>query len=124
MLNAIMFMSRNRRTGFTNSPLVMFHNLIFLLTLRFAIWRSNDVCHNRLLDARKVLAMLKLYLVLLAELNVGPCKTACETTGASTGLVRRAGAGAVVVFAIARVVAGADNLANQIGHVHLDVEFA
>lgn len=124
MLNAIRLMSRNRRTGFTNSPLVMFHDLILLFTLWFAIRRPNNVCDNCLLDARKVLAMLKLYLVLLAELNVCPCKTACETTGASIGLVRRAGPGAVVVFAIARVVAGADNLANQIGHVHLDVEFA
>lgn len=124
MLNAIMFMSRNRRTRFTNSPLVMFHNLILLLTLRFAIRRSNDVCHDRLLDARKVFAMLKLYLVLLAELDVCSCKTTSETTGASAGLVRRAGARTVVVLAIARVVASTDNLADQIGHVHLDVEFA
>ena len=112
MLNAIRFMSRNRRTGFTNSPLVMFHNLIVLLTLRFAIWRSNDVCHNSLLDARKVLAMLKLYFILLAELDMCSRKAACETTGASAGLVRRTGAGTVVVLAIARVVAGTNNLAD------------
>lgn len=107
------------RAGLADSPLVVLGDIV-LLAIRS---NAHNLRDNRLLDSLEVLALLELHLVLLAKLDVrsgqGGAESAVVWTGSSL-VGSGSGVGAVLVRSL--VIAGTDDLSDEIGHVHLDVE--
>lgn len=71
--------------------------------------------------------MLEFDLIFFAKFDMCSCKTTSKSTGSGrsgTSFDSSSRARAVIVRSICLVVAGSDNLANKVCHVHLDVEFA
>lgn len=107
------------RAGLADSPLVVLWDIVLL-----AIGpNAHNLRDNCLLDSLEVLTLLELHLVLLAELDVRSVQGGAESAvvWAGSSLVgSRSGVGAVLVRSL--VVAGTDDLSDEIGHVHLDME--
>ena len=128
--NAILaLMEMLGRASFTSSNIiVMILNRGITIIHLLLLPRVHNLGDDSLLDTINLLALSKLVLVILSKLNVRSVMRAGErVTEASAVGSRGAGCSrsrAVVVSAVAGiVVTGSDDLSDQIGHVHFDVEF-
>lgn len=108
-----------RRTALADLSVVDF----FVRIVIIPSWAcASHLRHNRLFDTFYLLSLFQFVFIFFTKLDVGTVVSASQCVAETAGVLARCPIGprsraVVVVFG----VAGPDDLADQVGHIHLDV---